>query len=370
MEKKIESIFLELLKAGIWNDDVDSNLFPLFPDDWNKIYFMAVKQTVQGVVYDAVCRLPEELLPPMDLLLQWMHEVQNIENTYHKHFKSLNYLITRFQAESDVHPILEKGIGLASCYPQPDHRVSGDIDIFYGSESKCKEAVQLIGKWGMHVHEGENGESAFMLNDVTVENHGCLVLTHHVFKKKKLNDWIDAQMQQDNSLRQIIIDKAPITVLNPTLDIMLLVTHSLKHLLNEGIGLRQMCDVAVYLKKNSQIINGEELEMVLKMFGVYRWANLIFCFLVNILGLDEGYLPYNFKKIAYNSEKLLAEIWKSGNFGLLDERNARRPTSNVGGKIFTFKRIFRNFILFCKYAPGEASGWPLDLITTRFKEIF
>jgi hypothetical protein len=148
------------------------------------------------------------------------------------------------------------------------------------------------------------------------------------------------------------------------------VTHSLKHLLNEGIGLRQMCDIALYLKKNSHIINGNELEKVLRMFGVYHWANLIFSFSVQVLGLEKSFLPYNYEKKAYNPEKLLAEIWKSGNFGLWDERNARRPANHWGGKMFTARRICRNFILFCRYAPGEAFGWPLDLISARLKGMF
>ena len=366
---KLTTVFLHLLRAGLWEAPPNAALFPLSNEEWARMYFAARKQTVQGVIYDAICQLPEELLPPMDLFVNWMQEVQRMEQTFHQHLKALNWLNTRLQTEANITPVVLKGIGLASCYPNPSHRLTGDIDLFYGNAQRCEQVNKLIEHWGLPVQRGLNDESLFMLNSVIVEQHGHMLLTHQPFRSKNLYHWLDTEMEKEESTRQISISQTRLTLLSPILDILQLLMHSLKHLLNEGIGFRQLCDIAVYYEKNRQIIDDNSLYEVLKIFGIQRWAYLVFNFCTQYLGLHEDILPPSLKVNSKKTEKLLAEIWKSGNFGHMDERNLLRPESEMGGKIFTAQRLLKNSFIFFREAPREALGAPGSLIISRLKEL-
>ena len=60
-------ILLSLTRAALW-DKVPQLDTALTASTWKDIYFQAVKQAVQGIVHDAICRLPEALLPPDEVL--------------------------------------------------------------------------------------------------------------------------------------------------------------------------------------------------------------------------------------------------------------------------------------------------------------
>ena len=171
MDEKLEQILLMLTRSAIWGKEPETKGFPLSEEEWHGLHFMARKQTVHGIVYDVVCQLPEELLPPDDLLGNWMFEVQQIERDYLRQVRTLGWLTSRLEAESDLTPIILKGLPLATFYPTPSHRYSGDIDVFYGSLDRCEKANSLVRSWGLPVMGGgSEKEYSFMLGEVEVDD--------------------------------------------------------------------------------------------------------------------------------------------------------------------------------------------------------
>ena len=138
----------------------------------------------------------------------------------------------------------------------------------------------------------------------------------------------------------------------------MLLTHSLKHVLNSGIGIRQLCDVAMLLKAEKTNTDGEALRQWLKEWGIYRWACLVYAFCVKYLGTPAEDLPFTFDPEHYDANLLLQDVWQSGNFGQMDERLAKRAPE--GDSVFTAKRIFGNAWRFLKYAPCDAIGLPVE----------
>ena len=60
--KLVEKQFFSLLRAGLWDLDVDTSLFEE-PIDWQTILEMGRKQTVLGVLADGIAKLPSESRP-------------------------------------------------------------------------------------------------------------------------------------------------------------------------------------------------------------------------------------------------------------------------------------------------------------------
>ena len=59
--------FIELLKAGLWGEKADENLFH-GAVDWKEILKIAREQTVQGIICDSIGALTCEPAPPKEML--------------------------------------------------------------------------------------------------------------------------------------------------------------------------------------------------------------------------------------------------------------------------------------------------------------
>lgn len=363
---RMQRILLELLRAGLSRQAPSTADFPLTESEWKQLFFESHKQTVQGVVYDGVVQLPTDLLPSTDLLTQWKYAVQKIEGEFLKHLKVISYLSIRYEIETGLSPVILKGLGLAAMYPRPNHRVVGDIDLYFGGEEISEKINRQMEKWGATIQRGEEGESIFMMNDVVIENHGQLINSFNPFVKKQVKEALTQQVADQSAFQNIFVEKTPIRTLKPLQNHIQLLTHALKHVLNSGIGIRQLCDVAMLLKAEKQNTEGKALQKLLKDWGIYKWACLVYAFCVEYLGTTVEDLPFEFDVATYHPELLLQEVWKSGNFGQMDERMAKRAPG--GDSVFTAKRIYGNALRFLKYAPGDALGLPLEYTFGYFKK--
>ena len=278
----------------------DEGLFPATSSEWMLLYRLSRKHTVQGIVYDGICTLPVGCQPPKMLLIQWAVEIDKWERINHHQQQMLCRIQMLFNQAPAIPFELIKGLAISCYYPNPLHRVCGDLDLYFAPEQRP-------------VYFG-----------------------------------------------------IPICVPTPVAHQMLVSTHILKHLLNEGIGLRQLCDAAILLKAQASVLDKEELAKRCHQFGIYRWSKLLYALLVKYIGLPAEYLPFPTDE---NPDTLMEEVWESGNFGFYDERKAARPDGKWKNKWYTVKQISRKAKLFFLYAPGETFWWPVSLSGVRLKEL-
>ena len=117
------NIFFELVKAGLWEKEAILSSYDKI--NWHEIYLLAEEQAVVGVVLAGIEH--SNIKPPQDLLLQWIGEVQIIEQQN----LSMNQFIAELIEEmrkDDIYTLLVKGQGIAQCHERPLWRVSGDVD--------------------------------------------------------------------------------------------------------------------------------------------------------------------------------------------------------------------------------------------------
>ena len=114
-----QKIFFELLKAGLWGGQRPVQEFKSLKVqdavDWEKVYQLAQEQSVQGIVLSGLEELKAkgiELSIPKVLLLQWIGEVQMIEQRNKEMNVFVADLIEKLRKE-DIYAILVKGQGIA-----------------------------------------------------------------------------------------------------------------------------------------------------------------------------------------------------------------------------------------------------------------
>lgn len=367
---QLENCFLQLLSAGLWKRDPQITRFPLSDEEWEAIFELSVKQAVTGIVYDGVMCLPPSEQPPTTIMSRWSDQIRSVENHYLAHIRMLNFLLVRYELEGGLHPVLLKGLGLSSYYPDVRHRLCGDIDLLFYGDDESEKANQIAEKWGLTVERGLHSESNFTIKHILIEIHGRLLHQRSPFISKKTKNQLHIALTNGNALCQRQIEGVPVTVLNPQYNNLLLTTHSLKHVLNEGIGMRQLCDVAMFLKAEQQNIDPVELLQLMRNWGVERWGNLTYAFCVKVLGMSESLLPYPIDLDDYDTDFLLDEVWRTGNFGEMDCINPDRPDNIIAGKLFTGRRLFTKSWRFFSYAPGETFAIPFQSTWSSFYRLF
>ena len=367
MSNRLEQILLSLTKAALWQSSPSIEGFPLDEEEWLMLHYMAQKQAMEGIVYDAICQLPEEMLPPDDIIMHWMEEVHGIEAKYHLHVRTLAWLTGRIEEETNLKPIILKGLPLASLYPTPSHRTSGDIDIFYGSAEACTRANYQVESWGTPVSHGDFGEYGFLMGEVPIEHHSYMNISHVPWRNKSLTAWVEHECSLPKGTMTAEVEGMEVRTLSPILDMIQLSSHSMKHALNEGIGLRQLCDMALYVNRHHDIMQPYELRQALNRFGLRRWTDLCLSYCTTYLGLKESSLPYPVHCNNQLLEDMHKELMLSGNLGKMDERNQPKgPTKSTQKQ--TARRIFRNVRRYFRLSPLESTFWLLGLIGTRTKE--
>lgn len=341
---------LSLLRAGLWNREIDDNsCFPLSPGDWDIVFLLSRHQTVTGIVFQGLQYLPDEMMPPEGLLIRWTAEVDGIERKNVAMNRSLAKLYALLSSNG-INPVLQKGQGVARLYDNPLLRECGDIDLYFDNAEALDKAVAYMRRCNINVKKMPDKSMFYRWQGIDIEHHVRLMDLHNPFLQKFIGT-----IEQAKGFDTMTLPSAPdvkIVIPSPFLNLLLLNLHILKHSLGWGIGLRQLCDMARAYYKLHDLIDPEELKKAYRRLGLSKWTILLHTFLTRHLGLPEQCLPY--PDAAPSAQPLLDIVWRGGNFGF---QLAGRDPSGLPTwkhKINTAQSFGRNMRFALSYAPKEA----------------
>lgn len=313
-ESSIDAFFA-LVRAGLWEQE-DANFYLDLDDklDWEKVYQLAEEQSVVGVVLAGIEQ--SKVKPPQELLLQWIGEVQMLEQQN----KAMNSFIAELvenMRKADINTLLVKGQGVAQCYERPLWRSSGDIDLLLDDVNFIK-AQQYLSKIASD-SEGELKEEKhheFEVGPWIVELHGNMP-THFSKKTDQLLEIIQEESFKNGRFRICKFNETDIKLLEIDADVLFVFTHILKHFFRGGIGLRQICDWSRLIWKNRVEIDKSLLEQRLKQMGLMTEWKAFAALAVNELGFPSGDMPFYSKssKWSRKSSKIIDFVLRTGNFG-------------------------------------------------------
>lgn len=347
--RNIKTDFFYLLQLGLWGKTAEQRVIHFSKEEWKAIYIMAVKQTVQGIIFDGIQLLPIDQQPPKDIQIPWLMAVVKIEKSNKIQLAQLNDILNFFN-QNNLPFILQKGQGIAKLYRNRYHRICGDYDLWFGSEEKTEKANKLIEEIGIKVERGFKADSIYNWFGTPAEHHFRLVELTNPFKEKDLRNWEIEEFNKSTF------------VPTPCANLLLQITHILKHQLNEGIGLRQICDLAVSL--TCLEYDKKELEALCRKYGVFRWTKLLISLIHQTLGVPLEKMPF---PNSYNPTILINEIWEAGNFGHGDTRFGDRPEGKWKSKLYTANIICRKTKLFFYYIPEECFWRISTMVWARIK---
>lgn len=354
-----------LLRAGLWGTPVDASLFNV-DTEWTELYRMAKAQTVTAILLDGIQMLPPECRPPRALYLQWCSDMMVIEEKNHQLNRELANVV-KLAGQIGARPVLVKGQGIAQCYREPLHRQPGDIDLYIGDE-KFEELNRLLRAEATSEEEETYKHTTMMWHDVTIENHRVLISLSSPFMNRKLQRRIKQWADNPASLRTVNVEDCPVQMPPLEFDVVYVLLHAVLHFLNEGIGVRHVCDWMCLLHAYAGRLDKRQTAALLKEFGLTRAARLFGTIAVEYFGLPAEELP-----IAYQSRDLpdaqwlLDTILREGNFGRHDKQRKKRPKGYWRSKWYTFMRAATRCVEMKRLSPNEARWYPVALTLHSLK---
>ena len=151
----------------------------------------------------------------------------------------------------------------------------------------------------------------------------------------------------------------------PTWDfnVVYLLQNMFLHVMQEGLGLRQIVDY-FYLLKSEGRDRDVDIIPTLNALGLYEFAGAVMFVLREACGLDERYMvcPIDERRGRF----LLNEILQSGNFGYEDERNVTlHKTTGIQRSIWQLKRKLR----FLRDYPVEVLCGPFQIYHVIWRKL-
>ncbi len=236
--KKQWAIFFDFLRfcIGSAKEIPDS----LKEADWKELYAIAKKQCLVGVLFDGIKKLPAEHVGmEKELLLQWMAESQMLEKA-NVRLNDAAIQVSEWFRKKGFRTCILKGQGNALMYPNPYSRTPGDIDIWV--EGGDKRVISFVRSISPHEKACYHHIEFPSYKGVEVEVHYRPSFLLCFWHNRKLQKYYERVKEEQFSHRVMLGEQGEIAIPMVEFNLIFQLTHIFSHLMNEGIGLRQLVD--------------------------------------------------------------------------------------------------------------------------------
>ena len=365
------NLFIELLQISVDGKAVCNSWLMnknCTASEWNGVLEEAERQAVVGIIFCGLEKLKEndakcmESMPQV-LMLQWIGEVMQIEQQNAITTKACLELCKQFEKDGFKTCVL-KGQANHRYYPKGigNRRNCGDIDIWVkSSHGYVRNTLEYV-----DAHWERTGLCWLHCN--FTEKSGVPVEVH--FHPSFLSrPWINRCFQRhfanlEKCVESADVDGAKIPAMKVEEDVIYQMNHIFRHLIDEGVGLRQIVDYYFLLRyfnehESPSIDMKSSINSTIEKLGMKRFASALMYVLRELLGMPDGYL------LCDASEKdgkfLMNEILMSGNFGHEDPRMAtlNANSSYMHSRTSQAWRRFKRNMRFLTSYPGEVIWEPI-----------
>ncbi|MBR0415013.1 MAG: nucleotidyltransferase family protein [Clostridia bacterium] len=298
-----QTALLKLLSKALFETEVN-----ILCSDWKALYREANVHKVFPLVFSV-----SKAYVADEVLLQKAEKLarHSLATTV-----SLNYAhaeLHRLMQKENIPYVTFKGLASSLYYPQPELRNAGDVD-FYVHPADFAHCEAVLQREGFTCSEHEGKHAAYQKDGIVLELHRSL----NGIPENALGE----QMKQDvfgdliENAETVDIGQGKVNIPDTFHHGMILLLHTLSHMTTEGIGLRHLCDWAVF---ESSLTNEEFLalfEKRLKEYGLWRFAQLL-SLCVNRY-LQAPIRAWHGEVDSVLLEKMVCDLFAAGNFGLKD----------------------------------------------------
>lgn len=310
-------LFFELIQVALEQREKLSST----PSDkeWADLFTISGIQSITGILFLALEKLHEqEQNPPTNLLYEWIGISEQIKRQNTQMNKEAARLTRMFENEGH-HSAILKGQANALLYPNPLSRQPGDIDIWVsGGKENIEHSLHKLNLFNGKLAKYDTTEDAtetYHHIHLPKNKNGIDVEVHFRPSSGNLNPFTNKRLQkclneEINKERTLVNEGFYVPSVKFALVMQL--AHIQRHLLTEGVGLRQLMDYYYLLKSDAKNERSEVMPR-LRDFGLSHVAGAVMWVLKEVFGLEDKYMiaPVDEKR----GNMMLSIIMEGGNFG-------------------------------------------------------
>ena len=339
-------LFFYFLRNGLYG--MEERYDGVLPtrEDWDWIFERAYEQAVTGLIVDGIGITA--MRPETDCWEQWIFHILSLEEMNRKIARSGNLWLQRLEAVG-IKAFVFKGSSVAAWYREPFHRSFGDVDLvvqngWYGLET-------FLQRCGL---DFRNDHGDLVLTD----EEQVLVEFHRVWERI-YNPWNNMRLQR-RCVRAEATDRE--------LYLVCLMLHLRRHFLTYGVGLKQVCDVAMVLQDKE--LDSKKVAEILQELRMEKFSRVLFGFITCYI---ENHTDLPLQPITNGADfDLFREIvWKDGYLLKMHREEVAQESRYALERVF-FNTVFwmkRSWRLF-RLMPGEAFFFLVYLIGRRVRSMF
>lgn len=339
--------------------------------DVNALVEEAKAQAVFPLAFSVFCEdlkvaLPAEKYANLDS--QYFGNLMNTVRVQTEHGE-----LHEIMQEAGIPYVTMKGCASAAYYPEPELRSMGDVD-FLVHEEDIPLGIKALEDHGFQrdQYEFTTNQSAYLRPPMTTwEIHkspsGIPKGPEGEAIKRELSDIIEKAELCD-------IDGSQFYVPCKYHHGLILLLHKISHMTTSGIGLRHLCDWAVF---ESSFSNDEFIQMYekkLKPFGLWRFAQIMTLVCEKYLGAPEREWAHDSSIKLQQLNEIIEDVFAGGNFGHKDENRQReikyltdRKKERLGDKNIMMQaaaslnqKVYVNHRVIKKYKVLLPVGWIIE----------
>ena len=347
---KTQQELLKLLQCALWGKSCDA----VSVEELRQVMELAKAHTVDGLVAGVFMnnKVRVKDSPELeDAMMNLAADNTVHKRTYAKH-SSIIIELDNLLTGNNIHYFVFKGTAAAAHYPEPYQRTMGDVD-FYVAPQDFQQAIEVIeGGWNVKITEQESEKHlSFEYKNIPFEMHHR-VETFGLGRHQRLFDeWINNATEHTVTYE---LENGMAHCLPPEEDVLTVFKHMFNHLLVEGVGLRQVVDVAVLLNDYQKNINATALREKISKVGYLRAFNATVAMLDDYLGLPCSSFYSNLSGKDHKwGRKVMDFVMKSGNFGRSSYKNKAKGLAH---STETATHAFWHIFSLAPLLPSEVPG--------------
>lgn len=248
----------------------------------------------------------------------------------------------RIMSENSIPYTVIKGFSSAYYYPDPALRDMGDVDFLVKDEDFNKAGSALISNGFKREHESEDDD----IHEAYTKNKYSIWELHRRINGIPGGETGKAVTARLNEMignsKLIKLEKEEFRIPDEFSHGLIMLLHTASHLTSEGVGLRHLCDWAVFVSRYSDSDFSDMFSFELKRLGLYKFAQVLTLTAERHLGAPKKEWAQNMRFDESITDELILDILSGGNFGKKDINRYReiKYIQNRGERTVDNKNLF------------------------------
>lgn len=315
-----QQALLGLIGQGVFNKKVD---IPV--TEWDTVERMANEQGVLSMLYAGAIKNKKTI--PSRYLQEWRGIFYSDHTRNERLIKAQNDVLALIRAQG-IRVVVLKGTSISIYYKHPEIRCLGDVDLLVDKCNMQRVGDILTSQGYTEIHVGHSFHNTYEKTGITIEVHHAVT----EFPKSEGGRRAESIMNKFlDDAKVVSMNEMEFPALSETHQALMLLLHMERHMTEMNIGLRQLCDWAVFVSGDSVDHWKQETLQVLDYCGMLVFAKVASKACVIYLGVQEEHCSWCMDAKMELVDAFMDDILQGGNFGAA---NAKKI-----GSLFTDRSI-------------------------------